>query len=160
MHTEVIFKAIPLFIIAIFVIFESDTLGYDIRHATNAAEQNPSNTTQNDGNRYILITTTTAEDDFCKKYLETCPSDDGNIPDNNSQPNNDNYAHEFERRYMEKDNNSKTETTQQQPLVPGVNINRTFGNETLIVPQQPQQQPTPTPDLPRVTPPATLPPTL
>jgi hypothetical protein len=61
---------------------------------------------------------------------------------------------------MEKDNNSNTETTQQQPLVPGVNINRTFGNETLIVPQQPQQQPTPTPDLPRVTPPATLPPTL
>ena len=155
-----IFKAIPLFIIAIFVIFESDTLGYDIQHATIAAEQNPSSTSQKDGNRYILITTTTAEDDFCKRYLETCPSDDGNIPDTNSQSNNDNYAHEFERKYAEKDNNNKTVITQQQPLVPGVNINGTFGNETLIVPQQPQQQPTPTPDLPRVTPPTMLPPTL
>lgn len=158
-------KTIPLFIIAIFVVFGSLTLGYDIQPATNAAEQNPGNATQIDSNHYILISTTTAEDDFCKKYLETCPSDDGNIPDTNNQPNNNNYAYEFERKYMEEDNNNKTITTQQQPLVPGVNINGTFANETLIVPQQPQppqqQQPSPTPNLPRATPPPTilLPPT-
>jgi hypothetical protein len=159
----VIIKTISLFIIATFVVFEIDALGYGIQHANIAAGEYSGNATQVGSNHYILISTTTAEDDFCKKYLETCPTDDGNIPDTNSQLNNNNYAYEFERRYME-ENNNKTVTTRQQPLMPGANINGTYANETLIVPpQQPQQQPTPTPtpNLPQITPPPTmlLPPT-
>lgn len=151
------FHIVILFLIFIILICKSDAFSNNYQQVSEAVVQDYGIAKQIDSIRYIQFSTTTAaQDDFCRKYLESCPSDTGNSPSINSQPSNDNFANQFERKYMEKDTNNQTVASQQQSPIPGGTTNETFTNETLSVPQQTP----PAPSQPPMTPPVALPPTL
>ena len=138
------------FIITIFITAISGTNNQQVISATvqNYVTNNPI-----DNTGYVQTSTgSTQEDTFCRKYLESCPSDN-DPPITNSQPNNNNYATEFAKKYAEK-NSNETLTTQLQPPALKDRLNETLTNESEASKQ------TPIPNQRQELPPMIIPPTL